>query len=444
MARMSMHRRSRPLAPGIAALLLVLAAALVSAPHAQDVWVKNELRNSPPSLFLQQWSARDDAGRDPLTIFFLEISPLDFVFTSDDGQFVARFAVDVSIYDDHDDLLERRQLVDSIRVEGYAATVSADWNRLYRIALPLPVGEHRMVTRLVDRNVDKEAVYRSYVAVAPPLGPLGASDILMARRDEILGADGDRDAGVMPFPAAVYGADLSDLFCYFELYNPDRHPGDSLTYRLTYIDPEGVQTVIRERAMRCPVSRQPVLNSLDTGNLPPGAYRLLLEVRPHGGIYRLERDQAFFVYQNPLDLRFADFDEMVTVLRLIGEDSEIDALAAVPPDDRQGALLDFWARRNPAGDGPDPDMVGEFYHRVAVARRQYNPDSDAAELSDRGKIYVMLGKPDAVEQQEPDTFGPQLEIWHYRDRNLQLVFQDDFGVGRFRLVTPPHLLTNLF
>ena len=60
-----------------------------------------------------------------------------------------------------------------------------------------------------------------------------------------------------------------------------------------------------------------------------------------------------------------------------------------------------------------------------------------------GKVLLGLGDPDAVYEQQPSVSNMgqrgRNQIWEYRTYNLQLVFYDQSGYGRWRLTNSSDL-----
>jgi hypothetical protein len=56
-------------------------------------------------------------------------------------------------------------------------------------------------------------------------------------------------------------------------------------------------------------------------------------------------------------------------------------------------------------------------------------------MTDRGKVFLGLGEPDQVYDQGLAGYGERgrSQIWEYRRLNIQLVFYDQTGFGRWRL-----------
>jgi GWxTD domain-containing protein len=78
----------------------------------------------------------------------------------------------------------------------------------------------------------------------------------------------------------------------------------------------------------------------------------------------------------------------------------------------------FWARRDPDLSTPANEYQAEYEKARAEADQRYRMPAQAGSLTDCGRVFILLGKPDEV-QQEGGTLTPGLrspEIWTYRDR----------------------------
>lgn len=78
----------------------------------------------------------------------------------------------------------------------------------------------------------------------------------------------------------------------------------------------------------------------------------------------------------------------------------------------------FWARRDPDLATPANEYQAEYEKARAEADRLYRMPAQAGSLTDCGRVFILLGKPDEL-QQESGSLTPGLrspEVWTYRDR----------------------------
>lgn len=123
-------------------------------------------------------------------------------------------------------------------------------------------------------------------------------------------------------------------------------------------------------------------------------------------------------------------------------------------EERESFIEEFWQRRNPDPDSVDNPVKEEHYRRIAYANEHF-ASGIAGWRTDRGRIYIMYGKPDTLEShtqgedyQRPldqgggDTKTYAFEDWTYHyiegiGENVELEFVDPTGTGEFRLTTDP-------
>jgi GWxTD domain-containing protein len=100
-------------------------------------------------------------------------------------------------------------------------------------------------------------------------------------------------------------------------------------------------------------------------------------------------------------------------------------------------LREFWQRRDPTPATPDNPARDEFYRAVVYANEAFR-ESGRGEIpgwnTDRGRVYLRNGRPDET-LRRPAASPRPVEAWKYtRDRMRYYVFQDETGLGNYRLL----------
>ncbi len=130
-------------------------------------------------------------------------------------------------------------------------------------------------------------------------------------------------------------------------------------------------------------------------------------------------------------------------------DQERKAFKNLTNDEEREAFIEaFWQRRNPNPDSPENEFREEHYRRIAYANEHYSAGKPGWK-TDRGRIYIMWGKPDDVDshpsggsyQRPYDEGGGEtstfpFEVWHYRylegvGENVDLEFVDTCMCGDY-------------
>ncbi|HZE67927.1 MAG TPA: GWxTD domain-containing protein [Pyrinomonadaceae bacterium] len=124
-------------------------------------------------------------------------------------------------------------------------------------------------------------------------------------------------------------------------------------------------------------------------------------------------------------------------------------------DERERFIEEFWRRRDPDPDTDENEFKEEYYERVAYANEHFSSGIPGWK-SDRGRIWIMYGKPDEREThpmggnyERPSYEGGgstttyPFEIWFYRyiagvGSGVEIEFVDPTGSGEYRIARNPN------
>ncbi len=123
-------------------------------------------------------------------------------------------------------------------------------------------------------------------------------------------------------------------------------------------------------------------------------------------------------------------------------------------DERERFIEEFWRRRDPDPDTDENEFKEEYYERIAYANEHFASGIPGWK-SDRGRIWIMYGKPDEREThpsggsyERPSYEGGgntttyPFEIWFYRylagvGSGIEIEFVDPTGSGEYRIARSP-------
>jgi GWxTD domain-containing protein len=123
-------------------------------------------------------------------------------------------------------------------------------------------------------------------------------------------------------------------------------------------------------------------------------------------------------------------------------------------EERESFIEQFWARRNPDPRSADNVFKEEHYRRIAYANEHYTSGVQGWR-TDRGRIYIMYGKPDELESHptggayaRPYSEGGgttstyPFEKWWYRHiegvgDDIEIEFVDKSSTGEYRMAMTP-------
>ena len=100
---------------------------------------------------------------------------------------------------------------------------------------------------------------------------------------------------------------------------------------------------------------------------------------------------------------------------LTGEEDQAYRLLSTEAD-RTAFIQKFWASRDPVASTPDNEYRRRFFERVAEANGLFTDSTKPGWKTDRGKIFILLGPPDDLEQEQTrNDFLPNVVVWTYRN-----------------------------
>src|SRR5499427_4467096 len=142
------------------------------------------------------------------------------------------------------------------------------------------------------------------------------------------------------------------------------------------------------------------------------------------------------------------------VVYIITPDERNAFLQLETNEEREQFIEQFWLRRSSNPDLPDNDFKEEHYRRIAYANEHF-ASGIPGWRSDRGRIYIIWGKPDEIESHPTggtydrpieegggSTTTYPWETWRYRymegiGENIIIEFVDPSGSGEYHQTMDP-------
>ena len=160
---------------------------------------------------------------------------------------------------------------------------------------------------------------------------------------------------------------------------------------------------------------------------------------------RKKKEELKSVYKNWLD---QDVSYIIT-------DEERKAFKALKTDEERDQFIEnFWLRRDPDPDTPENEYKEQYFERIQYANEKFSSGIPGWR-TDRGRIYIMFGKPDELEShpsggayERPSWEGGgststyPFETWWYRyiegiGSDIEIEFVDPSGSGEYRIARSP-------
>ncbi|HTR81180.1 MAG TPA: GWxTD domain-containing protein [Bacteroidota bacterium] len=194
------------------------------------------------------------------------------------------------------------------------------------------------------------------------------------------------------------------------------------------IDPNSNESV--RYTLDSSATRSTLFFVLHTAQLQQGRYAAHIHIsgRDTASVWR-----EFTVRWSDMPLSLYDLDFAVSAMRYITTDDEYDDLRSGNRETRIKKFEAFWAKRDRTPGTAYNEVMAEYFRRVDYAFTAFRTlKEENGVLTDRGKIYILYGKPTTTERSLV-TSGPPREVWTYASLNKQFIFEDPSRQGNYKL-----------
>lgn len=257
---------------------------------------------------------------------------------------------------------------------------------------------------------------------------------------------------VMAHPSLVFGAVMPVIYVYSELYDVDTTKVYALEYEIFDASGASAKKVTRQRRYRMPNTIE--VGTLNAVALQPGKYLLRMSLReaPSGQMQQTQKE--FFVYQpptasdapatNPTSLILAiepltekEVEDEFQRAKYLADKAEISFYNQLKTASAKKEFLkEFWGRREAGSASEAPRLRIDYLRRVQLADERYSQYTKKGWRTDRGRVFILYGKPDEVERHPSEGVTKPYEVWYFYqiENGVQFVFVDKNGFGDYELV----------
>ncbi len=310
----------------------------------------------------------------------------------------------------------------------------------------------------------------------------GASDLFLAARVDRVGEMGTGDWSIVHGEVGIAGSaetvvlmSQPEIFYFMELY-----PGSPETESPEATSVSVVAEILGEAGnvlLRTPEqtvsfsSAQPFTGRLALDGLPPGEYRLAMQVEgPEGSFrrssgFRAAERRAVFAgdpASGPVGLYLGslsdeELDARFGAIELVVSEMERELYLELPPDGKRRYLVEFFGPKDPDPLTERNEFFDEFVARVDAVYSRFDEDPGIPPWKTaRGRVYLEYGEPsNRVAQYFPADEGfattnlgspsfagePPYEIWSYQTTGFVYLFvmENRFGAWRLIYSTDPEI-----
>ena len=306
----------------------------------------------------------------------------------------------------------------------------------------LPNGKYDLEIELKDNNIEVSEPFSAKTEIVVKIDTLGIalSDIqLLESFSKTTSASQLTKSGydLFPFGVNYYPDNLSKINFYSEAYRNDSVFGKNEKFVFFYYI-ESYETLEKIEGFFAfqksnASSVNPLLAQIDISKLVSGSYNLVVEVRDRANILHAQKklyiqrrnlkekialenidainpDQVFTSKYTNVDTLREYVACLWPISSVTERDWQMNQIKNANEKTMQQYLYAFWKNRN----DKDPEAEWMNYkQQVDKANRLYPCGKIKSYFTDRGRVYLQYGPPDASQQvsTEPDSYP--YEIWQY-------------------------------
>lgn len=390
--------------------------------------------------------------------YSLSRDSLAFQFMEDRNTWQAQFRVRVHISDTLGNHVDSVALLFGTEVATEAESKLRNIKIIDIIRLYLPPGAYRSHLSISDL-VGGQKGERTDLFVVKNVNrsdSLNVSDLQFAYQIRTSGFDLEADNVkvkngyfVEPNPSAMYAPEDGLLYFYAELYNlKPALPTYSL--HMWILDRFGDVVVDVEAMANASIGESALLTyGIGIADLKLGErYILALEIE-QGDQVITARDSfwlgtgAGIVQRGAQEIFSEDeadlYEKVISSIASVNETKEYKALSL---EGKQRFLEEFWTRRDPTPETPDPSK-NEFrkahIYRFALANELYSSSmisQDDGWNTDRGRVSIKYGQPSDIIRSSSSigTWGWERWEYHHLQGGVFFIFLDWKNLGDYRLM----------
>jgi GWxTD domain-containing protein len=359
-----------------------------------------------------------------LSLLTLSLTARTLTFTREGDRFRAGYTVSADVRQGAS-IAHHFDAKEVVRVRSFKETTRGEESVIFQEYFELAPGAYTLSLTVRDESGAKAGTYTGEITI-PAISARGLSSSVPVHEATPRGSvDSLPRLVAAPRSTAVFGRDTV-LAAYVEAY--ELAPGEPL------------QAAVRGEKGAILWS-QPV-DLARTGRVASGVVQVPVSKLGIGAIELiLSRADVADTARTPLFVSFGDelpiasFEDMLSYLRYYASPARVKALRDAASDMRSEAWSAFLAETDPVPTTPQHEGLQTYFARIQRANAEFREEGSQGWLSDRGMVFVSLGEPDQILEPNGMQLNQrgQAQVWDYQRLQLQLIFIDQTGFGRWRL-----------
>ncbi len=383
-----------------------------------------------PPLYYDLYLSFGDTTRAPELVFSLNVQNDLLQFTKASNNYEAAYHIGLTIKKSSaESAVFSRVWKQTVQENDFERTNSRliYHSNQKKFHLGLEPGEYRVFLEVTDDGTKK--TYRNSRQLDIPVSEPGDISHTPIRLVDPETDQSDEVIVELRDPMIEFN---QEIVACFELQTDT---GDSLiiTSKLIQTRAES-DAIIRQKIYRLlpQTSAMQFREKIEKSDLDEGIYNLRYRIRYGERILEIEKKFEVVWFDKPVYLY--RYDLAIRPMRYILSESEWNTVDGLSYDDLEIWFKSYWQNKDPSPETPFNEIMYTFFQRVDQTNRLYAQRFKEGWETDRGKSYLLYGKPDRQEVNRTSVSTKPYEVWYYDSLNQKLTFIDEYNDEDYKLV----------
>ncbi|MBV6479419.1 MAG: hypothetical protein HGGPFJEG_02192 [Ignavibacteria bacterium] len=237
---------------------------------------------------------------------------------------------------------------------------------------------------------------------------------------------------VIPNPSNLFGMNLKELYYYFEIYGlNENNVSDEITIKYSVEDLNNKNILSFDKKIKRNSDSRVEYGKINIDSLQRGSYYFRIKILDPSKNLSLSGEKKFFVFNISNQVTSnsqqddyliseypakdeKDLDKEFAVAAYLMTEKEIDRYEDMKNLDlKRKFMYDFWKSRDSNPGTPQNEFKIGYLKRVNEANNNFKEAYKEGWKTDRGRVYLVYGKPDDIERFPFETTKKSYEIWKY-------------------------------
>ena len=389
---------------------------------------------------------RGSSGYTQLELYY-SVSLRNLQCINDSGGSQATFAYSVIVKDSDDKVVVNKSQRKIIRANSADANRDKDLGAIDMLLFDLRPGDYTMEFKIVDEVAEQESVISGNLSVpafeesltmsTPQFAALISSDI--SQKSFVKG-----NKMVIPNSSRKYRLNSTPLYLYLEAYNLIAPKNESnkhfqISYLISNIKGDSIIFIPRQTIAK-PGSSCIKTQTIDIRGLPSGEYNLTVALSDPAAGASTSCSRNFWIYDpqesTVIPMTEKDIKKYRDQIKYFATKQELDIFDQLDPKAKETFIINFWNAKDTSPETPENEFMQDAFSRMEYANKHFSGE-DSGLNSDMGRIFVIYGQPDEIEDNRMERDTKPYVVWYYYGTGQgkhSFAFVDSNGDGIYQLV----------